>query len=319
LSSQPEFYSIVVPVFNALSYLKTTVPVLQAIVAQSPAAELILVDNGSTDGSWEYLQGLSLPNVKILQVPDVKVGEVRNAGARVARGSTLVFVDSDCLLPDDYLHTVESAFAESSAVAVGSYYSMSPDPNWLERAWHTLHSPAADGFTAWVPAGNLAVLKEVFNSIGGFRRDLSSGEDVELCARLHAKGTPVYQSRGIVSHHLGNAREVREFVRKHAWHGEGMLATGSRSWLSRPLLMTLAHWIIVALAVAGVVLTGSTWPEATLIIFLAAMLIPFATVVYRGTQKRRAINPVTGSIAYFLYYLARGVSLKRLISPSRRR
>jgi len=314
LSVESESYSIIVPVFNALNYLQRTIPVLSSIVEEDPAAELIVVDNGSNDGSWEYLKDVASRKITILREPDVRVGEVRNAGARVARGSTLVFVDSDCLVPDDYLQTVASAFADSGAAAVGAYYSMSLEPNWLERAWYTLHAPVSDGYTTWVPAGNLAVRKAVFDALGGFRGDLSSGEDVEFCTRLQSQGTPVYQSRGIVSHHLGNARKVGDFVRQQAWHGEGMLAAGSRHRSNRPLLMTLLHWSAVGLAVTSVVLTRQPLPTGMLIIVLSAMLIPAATVIFRGIQKRRIVNPVTGSVAYFLYYLARGISLFRIVS-----
>ena len=317
MSSPSESYSIVVPVFNALSYLKVTIPVLRTLVEQSPGAELILVDNGSTDGSWEYLQGISSPSVKVLREPDAKVGEVRNTGVRIARGSTLVFVDSDCLVPKDYLLAIESAFSESHASAVGAYYSMSPEPNWLERAWHTLHAPPADGFAAWVPAGNLAVRKSVFDALGGFRADLSSGEDVELCARLQSEGTPVYQSRSIVSHHLGNAQKVGDFVRKHAWHGEGMIDIGNRSRLTRPLVMTLAHWSLVSLTTVAVVVTRQPLIIGVLSIALSSLAIPAATMMFRSFQKRRIVNPITGSAVYFLYYMARGISLFRIASRSR--
>jgi glycosyltransferase involved in cell wall biosynthesis len=283
-------------------------------VASTSGAELIFVDNGSTDGSWERISAYECEHTKSVLAPGVNVGEVRNVGARLATGSVLVFVDSDCLVDSDYLKSIDDALKASGASAVGAYYSMSPDPNWLERAWHRLHEPAADGFTTWVPAGNLAVKTDLFWSVGGFRSDLISGEDVDLCRRIEAKGTPVFQSMRIVSRHLGNAQKVRDFIRKHAWHGEGMIAAEGRRRLSRPLIMTATHWMLVVGTVALVLMIRPPPLRSAITIIIALSLIPVLTVVYRSIQKRRFIEPISGAAAYALYYLARGISLIRLMS-----
>jgi len=314
LAASPSTFSIIVPVFNALTYLERTAPALRDLVDATPGAELIFVDNGSTDGSWEKIKSFESENTKTVFQPDVNVGEVRNAGARVAAGSVLVFVDSDCLVDSEYLESIEAALVLSGAPAVGAYYSMSPDPNWLERAWHRLHEPRADGFTSWVPAGNLAVRADVFRSVGGFRPDLTSGEDVDLCRRIEAAGMPVYQSLGIVSRHLGNAQKAGDFIRKHAWHGEGMIAAEGRRRLSRPLIMTVAHWLLVVGVATVVLVLRQPFLRSTLLILAAFCTIPILTLVFRSIQKRRFIEPISGAAAYALYYYARGVSLLRLLS-----
>jgi GT2 family glycosyltransferase len=320
LAASSSTFSIIVPVFNALAYLEHTATALRDLVDTTPDAELIFVDNGSTDGSWEKVKSLECENTKTIRKPDVNVGEVRNAGALMAAGSVLVFVDADCLVDSDYLESIRAAMEQSGAAAVGAYYSMSPDPNWLERSWHRLHEPDANGFTSWVPAGNLAVRADVFRSIGGFRADLSSGEDVDLCRRIEATGTPVYQSMSIVSRHLGNAQKASDFIRKHAWHGEGMIAAEGRRRLSRPLIMTVAHWVLIVATVALVLALRQPPVRSALLILLAVSTIPAVTVAYRSIQKRRFIEPISGVAAYALYYLARGVSLIRLLSrPASRR
>ena len=312
MESSAEFsHTIVVPCYNALHYLRKTLPALLSLVESNPAVELVLVDNGSTDDTWEFLSSHRHARLRVLQNPDALVGEVRNSGARLARGERLVFVDADCLVPCNYLEEIDSAFARSGAAAVGAYYAMSPDPNWLERAWHSLHAPSHEGFVRWVPAGNLAVKKLVFDSIGGFRSDLSSGEDVDLCRRLSECGERVFQSTSIVSHHLGNAKQIRTFVRKHAWHGEGMLAAQGRGRLNRPLLMTLSHWGLLACASVVVAAIRPGLPEGAAILVAAGLVIPAITVGFRSLQKQRWINPVTGCAAYFLYYVSRGISLTR--------
>jgi glycosyltransferase involved in cell wall biosynthesis len=306
-------HSIVVPAYNALGYLQQTLPALLVLVEMNRGVELILVDNGSTDGTWDFVRAAEHPRFICLKRPDVRVGEVRNSGARLARGRILVFVDADCLIEGNYLEEIDKAFAESGAAAVGAYYSMSPSPNWLERSWHFLHAPSGSGFVRWVPAGNLAVRRDVFEAAGRFRSDLRSGEDVEFCRRLHDHGGRVYQSTGIISRHLGNAQRIMDFVRKHAWHGEAMLAVPGESRLSRPLLMTVGHWVLLAVSLAYTLTVRPGVLRSVLIIAAAGLAMPVITVGFRSVQKRRLINPVTGTVAYFLYYFARGLSLLRTI------
>jgi glycosyltransferase involved in cell wall biosynthesis len=305
--------SMIVPVYNASAYLDLTIPTFLAAVEAWPGAELIIVDNGSSDGSWEYVRAIGHPAVRALQKRDAHVGEVRNQGAAVAHGEILVFVDADCLVPPDHLTTVASAFADTGAEAVGAYYAMSPQPSWIEHSWHMMHAPATDGPAAWVPAGNMAIRRQAFERLAGFRGDLTSGEDVDLCYRLEKMGTPVFQDRRIHASHLGNPRTARQFIRKHAWHGEGMLAAGPATLLNRPTVMTLAHWTLV---LGGVVLVAVARPSALLsasILVLCLTGVPIVSVLYRSLQKRRFVNPVTSVAAYFLYYIARAISLKRLL------
>jgi len=305
--------SLIVPVYNACEYLDRTVPTFLAAVEAWPGAELIIVDNGSTDGSWEYVRSIEHPALRVLRKQDAHVGEVRNEGVRAARGEILVFVDADCLVPPEHLVTIAAAFSDSGAEAVGSYYSMSPEPSWIERSWHMMHAPAGDGYAAWVPAGNMAIRRATFERLAGFRRDLTSGEDVDLCYRLERGGTPIFQDRRIRASHLGNPRTATQFIRKHAWHGEGMLAAGRASLFNRPTVMTLVHWTMI---VGGVVLVAVSRPPAFLsggILLLCLTFVPLVSVLFRSLQKRRLVNPLTSGVAYFLYYIARAISLKRLL------
>src|SRR5690349_10186195 len=73
----PPRVSVIVPVLNAMRFLPKTVPALLAAASRAEATEVIYVDNGSTDGSLEYLH--SLPGVKVLRADGATIGAMRNA------------------------------------------------------------------------------------------------------------------------------------------------------------------------------------------------------------------------------------------------
>lgn len=88
--------SIIVPVYNAESYLDRCIGSLLAQNLKN--YEIILVDDGSTDRSYEILQSYQLHNpdrIHVLQQPNGGQGSARNLGIRAARGEYLTFVDSD--------------------------------------------------------------------------------------------------------------------------------------------------------------------------------------------------------------------------------
>lgn len=103
-SSNPIF-SIIVPVYNVELYL---VECLQSLVNQTmPAIEIILIDDGSTDSSGKICDyyARSFANIRVLHQKNMGQSKARNEGIKIAKGSYLMFVDSD-----DYI--VENACEE---------------------------------------------------------------------------------------------------------------------------------------------------------------------------------------------------------------
>ncbi len=95
------FFSIVIPVYNTIKELQRCV---DSVVSQSFADfELILVDDGSTDGSGALCDRLSAedPRIKTIHRENAGCSEARNTGVRVAQGNYLLFVDSDDKWDDD--------------------------------------------------------------------------------------------------------------------------------------------------------------------------------------------------------------------------
>ena len=101
-------FSVVIPVYNVKEYLEKCV---QSVLAQhSDEYEIILVDDGSTDGSGELCDALAArtpEKIRVVHKTNGGLGDARNVGLEHARGDYLVFLDSD-----DYID--ETMFAELS-------------------------------------------------------------------------------------------------------------------------------------------------------------------------------------------------------------
>ena len=96
-------YSVVIPVYQAKAYLRRCV---DSWLAQTEAdMELILVDDGSTDGSSVLCDELAMEDkrIRVIHQKNAGVSEARNAGIRNANGDFLLFTDSDDYVAPDYL------------------------------------------------------------------------------------------------------------------------------------------------------------------------------------------------------------------------
>jgi len=84
--------SIIIPTYNRRGLIVESV---QSVLGQGGAVEIIVVDDGSTDGTVEHLKALRLP-ARVFQIPHTGViGKVRNIGIGQARGEMIAFLDSD--------------------------------------------------------------------------------------------------------------------------------------------------------------------------------------------------------------------------------
>ncbi|VXA95509.1 Glycosyltransferase, group 2 family protein [Burkholderia sp. 8Y] len=119
----PLALSVIVPVFNAEAYVSNCI---DSVLEQDTAFqyELIVVDDGSTDGSPRILQQYGdHPRVSIVRIPNGGVALARNEGLRRARGRYVMFVDSDDYVPRDCVETLLAPAMKSGAdIVQGSYW-----------------------------------------------------------------------------------------------------------------------------------------------------------------------------------------------------
>ena len=111
--------SVIVPVFNAADYLA---PCLDSLIAQTlKDVEIICVDDGSKDDSWQILQQYAKKDARItiIQQKNKGVGCARNQGIQLARGTYIGFVDADDWVDSDYFEKLyDAALKDNSDIAM---------------------------------------------------------------------------------------------------------------------------------------------------------------------------------------------------------
>src|SRR5208282_5458299 len=95
-------FSVIVPVFNGKQHLRASLDSILAAMERYGNAELIVIDNGSTDGSYEVLLNEYGTRARVLQIRGITVAAMRNRGTALADGEYLSFIDSDILIGTDY-------------------------------------------------------------------------------------------------------------------------------------------------------------------------------------------------------------------------
>src|SRR5699024_4498424 len=104
--------SVIVPVYNAEHYLKECVASITNQIIFN--LQIIIIDDGSTDGSGEICDELAITDKRITVIHQMNSGvsAARNTGLRIARGKYIAFVDSDDILPEDSYANLLSSIKE---------------------------------------------------------------------------------------------------------------------------------------------------------------------------------------------------------------
>ena len=109
--------SIIMPVYNKAEYVEKC---LQSILEQDYTHyELIIVNDGSTDGSADIIRRLADQRIKLISTPNQGVSSARNGGMAEAHGDFLLFVDADDYLSPHYLsHIMQMSLAQKADLYV---------------------------------------------------------------------------------------------------------------------------------------------------------------------------------------------------------
>lgn len=293
--------SIIIPAFNEERWLPATLRGLRELAA-ADSREIIVVDNGSTDRTRDLAREAG---ATVLLAPGVSVAALRNAGARVAAGDVLAFLDADCVPQPDWLEKALRSIRDGPCVT-GARVLTPPNGTWVERAWFDV-APQGRRRVSYINSGNLIVSRLVFAHVGGFDESLATGEDSDFCRRASAV-VPVVADDTIRVHHYGNPRTVRAFFRRERWHGVGGAARGALTWRNKPLVGGLL-WLTLTLgqvAGLGVMATGGgPWVLAGAT--AGILVLCTASGLHRNRWRPTALA-AQAAMLFYVYYAARSMS-----------
>jgi undecaprenyl-phosphate 4-deoxy-4-formamido-L-arabinose transferase len=155
--------SVVIPVYNSAEILPALVDRLNPVLdAEAPASEIVLVNDGSRDGSWEVIAGLAARHPRVRGLDLMRNYGQHNAllcGIRAATGALIVTLDDDLQNPPEEIPKLQAALARHVDVVYGT----------PEREQHGFFRDLASRLTKSVLAGSLGAGAATAPDVSAFR------------------------------------------------------------------------------------------------------------------------------------------------------
>lgn len=299
--------SFVVPALNEEAMLGELIPDIRRHCPDRLSHEIIVVDNGSSDGTVGFACELG---ATVIEEPRAALGEVRNSGARAARGRLLVFLDADVRLSAAWSENLPRAVNRLRAhprTVTGSPCQAPPESGWIARAWSDFSFRSRK--LSHIGTGHMIADRRVFLDIGGFDPHLATGEDFEFCHRARAQGLILAPDVRLRVSHVRLPVSLREFARREVWHGSGDSMEPGRLVRSP---VAIASLLFVALHIIGGVLLVSTGgnPAPTVASVVAIAALCLIGAIRRGGTGNRALLGQRTLLVY-VYLWSRFLSILR--------
>jgi hypothetical protein len=277
--------------------------------------EIIVVDNGSSDGS---AQAARRAGAKVLVLPDVTVSELRNRGAAIATGGVLAFVDADHEIVRQWAEHAVETLAGKGVAAVGAHYEAPRDGTWVQRTYDLLrHRSHRTHDVEWLGSGNVAMWRTAFEAAGRFDTGLQTCEDVDLCNRLRGSGQRIVHDPRLGSVHHGDPATLAAVFRGELWRGRDNLRASLRGPLTIRELPSVVVPILVLLLLSAALigfLVGGFVGLALFVLGIGGMLAAAAARAARMLSRTATWSPRMIGQALLVattYDLARAMALVR--------
>jgi len=212
--------SFIIPLYNCLAHTRECVRTLQASLPAHLTHEIILVDDGSTDGTRDWLATLSPPFRVILNPCNVGYAGANNHGAASAQGELLCLLNNDLVLAPGWLEPMLAVHRQLRASGlIGNVQrnartgaidhtgiAFDPKGKPTHDTFYPLPSALVLGYrpAAAVTGACLLIARDLWQTLGGFDEGfVNGGEDVDLCLKALAAGrTNAVALRSTVLHHI---------------------------------------------------------------------------------------------------------------------
>ncbi len=276
------FFSVVIPTYNRKPILEKCLKALEVQVLSQNAVtdyEIILVDDGSTDGTLEWLSTHkdNFPHVRTFEQEHMGPAAARNLGVEKAKGDTIIFIDSDLVVTEVFLQAHADAltqgekklgndrfFTYGAVINTANFENPTSEPYKL-----------TDYSAAFFATGNVAIPKHWLEKAGLFDTgfQLYGWEDLELGVRLKNLGLQLIKCPEAVGYHWHPAfdlDQIPNLIDKEIQRGRmGVLFYQKHpTWNVRMMIqMTWLHRLLW-----GVLSLNGTLNERTMAPFLRYLI-----------------------------------------------
>lgn len=265
--------SVIIPLYNEEKYIAACLDSITKQTYPRALTEIIVVDNQSTDNSMAIAESF---DVKVICSFAAYVGQVRNDGARVANGDVLIFLDSDCCAPENWIENGINLLKQSASSVIGGRYSLRALPSFFEKYW-VLPEPIDSSIQSDLIGGCIFIEREIFETVGGFSEVLTAGEDSQLSKDLDGLAEfRVTTELNVV--HLGYPHNLRGFFSRQVWQSSSYVQDITVSMREPMFLFGLINCFVVMLIAVFTVFGAESLALCSLLVMLA---LPFTLSIKR--------------------------------------
>ncbi len=284
--------SVVVASYQGERTLKACLDSLAAL--NYPDYEVILVDDGSTDGTPQI--AAAHPQVRYFRhEKNLGLSVARNTGIAASTGEIVAFTDADCRPDQDWLYYLVGDLLDSEFAGIGGHNFLPPDDSSVAAA--VLVSPGGpahvmltDRQAEHIPGCNMAFYKWALEEVGAFDAIFRlAGDDVDLCWRLQQHGFRIgFSPAGFVWHYRRST--VPAYLKQQSGYGEAEALLvrkhpeyfnmfGASVWRGR-IYTASKHGIIVRPPIIYHGVFGSSWFQTLYTSRPAGLLSFFSSLEY---------------------------------------
>lgn len=281
-------------VITVLNEAESVCALIEGLINQSqPPDEIIVVDGGSTDGTFEQLTRMaqSTTALRVISMPGANIAQGRNHGVKLARNEIIACTDAGCQPHQNWLERIVAPFADRDVDVVGGAYAIAPR-SWLERVVGLLTLPGQ--LSPFEPhrfnpsARSIAFRRSTWRRAGGFPDWLHTAEDTLFACKLRQLGCVfAFAEDAIVrwrprTTFRATLKQFHDYARGEARIGRG---DGGRFWKHRYAMVLTA--LVVGLAATPL----SGWIGPVTGAFVALGLIIHACHARAVRVAHRTRNP----------------------------
>ena len=209
--------SVIVPTFNRKRSL------LRCISHMPPDVEVIVVDDGSLDGTASALARMAHPHLLYVRQVNGGPASARNTGIGLASGDYIAFTDDDCVPVEPWPWPLVERLERESTEVAGVGGRVQPLHEGLFSRYYTFHRILEPPTScSYLVTANCAYRRDVLVSVGGFDTGIRhpGGEDPGLSIKMRAAGYRlVFEPRAVVLHDYRES--LKDFVRTFYRYGRG--------------------------------------------------------------------------------------------------
>ncbi len=298
--------SVVIPAYNEENYIVHTIASIKKFMPVQFTFEIIVVDHGSTDETSALAEKLGAMVLNGKGLPTI--ASLRNFGVESSKGDLLFFIDADVTFTDKWAENISEVIAslrEEPNQICGSLPNIPEESSVLLKYWFSPKSTEKN--PKYIGSCHLLIARGLFEKIGGFPKNMETGEDFNLCQNAKKVGAKIAAHPNLVIYHNGAPRTLATFAKREVWHGRGDWTNLSSILSSKVAMLTIVflftHLILLTCLVIDSAAFNFTGMSVVFIIFICF----FSS--FMKFSKQGTYHVLVNSCTFYIYFFARSLSL----------